>query len=162
MSVMNAYIVKNPNPLPAGEFSLKFHSRIAPMGRDGADKYIIPSNADILFIPNKNYDDYRSKEERAVKIGKITALIILTDVLVNNGRGNEFQVICGNHSQELSQLAGEIFDKEGNHKNMALSEGDEGKFGFEIQALRVTLRVTNCAIPERHVMPKMCTNIVCK
>ncbi|KAK1221592.1 hypothetical protein PQX77_015605 [Marasmius sp. AFHP31] len=130
----HSYIVKNPNPLPTGKFSLKLHSRIVPMGRDDDDeehpKYIIPSDADILFIPDtENYD--QDEEERAVKIGKIEALIILTSVLCNDGLSDEFQVICDDHSQELSQLAGEIFNEEGNHKNTALDEADQGKFESE-------------------------------
>ncbi|KAJ8079119.1 hypothetical protein AAF712_006496 [Marasmius tenuissimus] len=127
------YTVRNPNPLPAGKFSLRLHARNAPMGPEEEDedeeqhpRYIVPSNADVLFIPDSDNHDV-DEEERAVKIGKIDAFIILLNRLHNEGGYGQFQIICDDHSHELAVLAGEIFDMAGNHRDDDKEEIDQGK-----------------------------------
>ncbi|KAL0568709.1 hypothetical protein V5O48_013274 [Marasmius crinis-equi] len=133
--VKKTYIVKNKNHLPKGTFQLKLHDRTVEIGgskRHGAEcsllgsqKYIVPMNADILFVPKGSYMD--DEEDQSVKIGRIDASIILTDLLCNNGRKNDFQLICAARSNEmtLAQLAGDLFNEFGEHRNMAGLKGDE-------------------------------------
>ncbi|THV01306.1 hypothetical protein K435DRAFT_854003 [Dendrothele bispora CBS 962.96] len=120
-----AYTVKSPNSLPQGCFSIKIHERehkISGVDQSFTDQFIIPANADIILRDNPSGP--------GVKIGHISAVLILLASLTNSGRRNEFQTLCDKHSPELRQMASSLFDSEGNHKNKDWEEEDQGDILF--------------------------------
>ncbi|KAK7458884.1 hypothetical protein VKT23_009895 [Stygiomarasmius scandens] len=120
------YIVKNPNPLPKGRFSIRIIEREHDIGAavdllDTSDRFIIPTKADIVF--RSDGDDC---DGPGIKIGYIGACVILSSLMGSSGLSDEFQIICDEHSHDLAKMADELFDDRGEHKNSDWREADYG------------------------------------
>jgi hypothetical protein len=98
-----SYVVKNPRPLPEGDFSICLPEREQKLGKNFdpevsglrklrrapftflQNKFIVPINADILFQAKD--DDV---DGRATGIGYIGGCIILLALMMNSGYAKEF------------------------------------------------------------------------
>ncbi|KAK7468281.1 hypothetical protein VKT23_002791 [Stygiomarasmius scandens] len=126
------YTVKNMNPLPKGSFSIRIREREHTIGAtiELGQRFIIPADADIVFYPGEPQDDC---DDKGIKIGHISASIILSDLICNTGYSQEFQIICDEHSHDLAKMAAELFDDLGSHRDRNWEEADQGDTLFILE-----------------------------